>query len=383
MISTEAWVLRPGDANVETQPGLTLEEFSFADITDDEVLVEPLLGCWEGNMGHALARRPVDVCRQRGEEAVVIGNAGVVRVIRIGRRVSEVRPDDLAIVFCNGSWDEQGFVIGVLGYDAPGTIGVLAKRTKLHRRQLIRIPPSTRYDIARWAGFSLRYVTAWTNWRVAYACWLAQMSHVAPSDTYVLAWGGGVAFAEALLARHFGCCASIISSQRNRLELFKEHGLNAIDRAPFSDLHFDGVRYETDRDYRAAYLEAERRFLRLVTGITDGRRASVFIDNIGAPVVRATLKSLGRGGVITTAGWKEGMSISLIRALECMHRHVHVHTHYARYEEGLDAVAFAERHGWLPPSPARLYGWEEIPVLAEAYARGEETSLFPMFVVNA
>ena len=64
MINTEAWILHMGPERPE--PAILMkEDFSFPDITENEVLVEPVYGCWEGNMAHAVDRAPVDVCRQR------------------------------------------------------------------------------------------------------------------------------------------------------------------------------------------------------------------------------------------------------------------------------------------------------------------------------
>ena len=40
---------------------------------------------------------------------VVIGNAGVVRVLKTGSNVSSLKAGDVCIVFCNGIWDEYGF----------------------------------------------------------------------------------------------------------------------------------------------------------------------------------------------------------------------------------------------------------------------------------
>ena len=47
----------------------------------EDLIVEPLHGCWEGNMTHAVARDPIDVCAARAEDAIVLGNAGAVRVV--------------------------------------------------------------------------------------------------------------------------------------------------------------------------------------------------------------------------------------------------------------------------------------------------------------
>jgi hypothetical protein len=102
---------------------------------------------------------------------------------------------------------------------------------------------------------------------------------------------------------------------------------------------------------------------------------------VGSPVLRVTLKALARQGVITTAGWKEGMMLSIVRAIECINRHQHVHTHYAKYSQGVASVEFAEKTGWAPIPDERVYSFEEIPQLAEDYAAGNLTC-FPTFTVN-
>lgn len=385
MIDTEAWLLYPANISNRDRTGsdtLRLERFSFADIDDDELLVEPLYGCWEGNMTHALQRKPVDICQQRGEERVVIGNAGVVRVLECGKDVTRFREGDYAIVFCNGTWDQNGFVIGVFAYDAPGTIGVLSKRTKLRERQLIPVPRDTPYSLAQWAAFSLRYITAWANWKVSLACWRSQMSHVAPEDVHVWAWSGGVSYAELTLARRFGYNCTMITSSATRRSLLADSGVDSVDRGCFTDMVYDPVRYQVDAEYRKSYQLAEASFLSTVKEKTGGSYVSIFLDNIGVPVTRASLRALCRGGVLTTVGWKEGMYIPTVRAIECMSRHIHVHTHYATYDEGLEAVDYASRVGWVPPVGDRIYTWNEIPELATRYANGKVDSLFPIFEVS-
>ena len=76
------------------------------------------------------------------------------------------------------------------------------------------------------------------------------------------------------------------------------------------------------------------------------------------------------------------MNLSTLRAIECMNWHVHVHTHYARYSEGQEAVAFAEQKGWVPPVENPKYDWDHIPQLAQDYAAGKCTSYFPLFQIN-
>src|SRR5690349_17155408 len=144
MISADAWVLPRGEA--AGVPGkLVRETFSFDDIGPDEVLAKPIYGCWEGNMDHAIRRSPIDICELRNESKVVIGNAGVVEIVRRGSNVSTVREGDKCIVFCNGAPDEHGYPITILGYDCPGTMGVLAKTIKMREKQVVRIPEKSRF----------------------------------------------------------------------------------------------------------------------------------------------------------------------------------------------------------------------------------------------
>ena len=386
MNTTEAWVLHRGSSDVsDGEPGaLRLEEYSFPEITAHEVLAEPLYGCWEGNMTHAVRRTPIDVCRQRGEARIVIGNAGVVRILQIGDAVKSVRPGDVCMLWATGETDEFGYLTKVLGFDAPNTMGVLAKRCKLPERTVLPIPPNTRYSLRQWAAFAVRYVTAWANWRVAFGCWNVQMSEEAMPAPFVWAWGGGTAFAEADLARRHGCRAAMISSHPERLALIAGAGIEPIDRREFPGLAFDDQKYATDPKFRKAYQAAEAAFLRKVKEVTGGHGVSIFVDHIGTPVTRATLKALARQGVITTAGWKHGMVTTSMRAIECITRHVHVHTHGARTSEARAAMLAAESMGWMPPASETeaVVEWNDISKLAEAHAADRAGSYFPVFRVN-
>ncbi len=361
-ISTEAWVLRRGGGEKAFGP-LRLETIVVPPMSADDVLVRPLYGCWEGNMDHAMRRSPVDICALRGEESVVLGNAGVVQVVDVGANAGAIARGDICIVFCNGIWDEYGYPIRILGYDAPGTMGVLAKTIKLHHRQLIPIPRTSRFSLQQWAAFSLRYTTAWANWRVAYACWQSQMRGCPPEETFVCAWGGGVALAELSLAKSMGCKVAMVSSKPSRLALLRELGIDPIDRSAWTDSNF------------------ESEFLKVVHEKSGGRGVSIFVDNLGV-FYKTALKSLARQGTITSSGWKHGASFASSRAMECIARHLHVHTHYARYEEGEEAMRFAHERGWMAPVDHRVYGWEEIPTLAEEYSQGRVETYFPVFRVN-
>lgn len=379
---TEAWVLHRGP-EAGGSGKLSFESFTFPAIADDEVLTEPLYGCWEGNMSHAIERKPVDIARQRGEEMVVIGNAGVVRIIEKGSAVTTCEVGDVCIVFCIGEVDKKGYPEKILGYDAPGTMGVLAKRSKMRGHSVIPIPKNSKFSLPQWAAFSLRYVTAWSNWKIALNCWKSQNGEFNPSEEYVLAWGGGVSYAQAILALREGFNVAMITSNDARKAAIEADGMTAIDRREFPKLNFDPTAYRKDPEFKADYLESEKIFSKAVDEFTGGNDVSILIDYLGLPVYRASLKVLARQGVITTAGWKDGMVLTNYRAIECIKRHIHVHTHYANYAEGLEAVAYAEEKGWMPEvSDAEVYSFEKVPQLKLDYDKGAINSYFPVFKVN-
>jgi NADPH:quinone reductase-like Zn-dependent oxidoreductase len=385
-ITTEAWVLYAGSSREASGNGdlsnLKRESFSFPDITDTEALVEPIYGCWEGNMTHAMERRPVDICHQRGEEKVVIGNAGLVRVIKTGKSVNNVKEGDLCLLTGIGVKDDFGFMVKAFGYDARDTVGLLAKQTKMPADILIPMKKDTKYSLKQWAAFSVRYITAWANWKMAYGCYRLAISEQEYPSPHVWGWGGGVAIAELQLAREAGCQVAMIASKDERLEMIRRKGITPIDRRLFMDLYFDEERFNADSAYRKAYKRSERKFIEVMNEHTNGRGVSIFIDYIGAPVLRATLKALARPGVVTTAGWKCGMNIPLVRAVECINWHTHIHTHYARPSEAVEAVEFAEKSGWLPDLDADAYSWDDIPQLAYDYANEKVSTYFPLFEVN-
>jgi NADPH:quinone reductase-like Zn-dependent oxidoreductase len=383
MITTEAWVLYAGSSRTPEVATLKREDYSFPDLTDHEALAEPLYGCWEANMTHALEREPIDICRRRNEPKVVLGNAGVVRILKVGRSVTKVREGDVCLFAPIGTWDASAFPIKVVGYDAPGTMGLLAKQVKLHENQVCPVVESTRHSLQQWAAFSLRYATAWSNWKVAHGCWRQQMTEEDCPAPFVWGWGGGVSLAELTLAKHFGCQTAMIASTDDRLALIREMGVRPVDRREFDDLSFDEERFESDTTYKRNYLKAEVAFLNMVRELTGGVGVSIFVDNIGTPVYRATLRALGRQGVVTTTGWKHGMTTRTNRAIECISRHIHVHTHGCKYSEGIAAMQFAEETGWLPPVESFVYDWADIPQLAHDYAAGKVSTYFPVYRVNA
>lgn len=400
MLTTEAWVLHEGPLpakgdrrqlsrgaeDVISDEAFRLEAYEFAEPKDDECLVEPLYGSWEGNLSHAIARVPVDICRQRRESKIVLGNSGVVRVLRPGRNVSNVREGDVCILFAH-LVDRYGYMTEALAYDAPNTIGLLAKRTILPGRCLVKVPRDSGFTLPQWAAFNLRYLTAWSNHRIAYGAWRLQVSEkLFPKDFPVWAWGGGVAFAQLTLAQMKDSAHGVlITSSQARRDVAARAGLETLDRSEYPDLSFHASRYDSDPEYAARYRDSENRFVKEVHARTDGLGAAIFIDNIGTPVFRATLKALAREGVVATCGWKKGMRLELLRAVECISRHTFIHTHYGSREEAEDASRFACERGWMPPleTIGKIWEWNEVAKLAAGHMTGAIDSYFPVYRVNA
>lgn len=381
-IATEAWFLYPRKPGESRTAQLVRESFQLPDPADDEVRVEPIYGSWEGNMTHAIERKPIDICRQRGEERVVIGNSGVVRITALGRNVRHLREGQYAIGLSAAVPDAWGYPEKIHAYDAPGTMGLLARALNMKATAILPLPDNTRHTLQQWAVFSLRYVTAWSNWEAAHGMFRLLVGADELAAPHVWGWGGGTTLAELALAARFGCRVVMLSGDARHRETIRQHGVEPLDRHQFGTLQFDDKRLAEDREYRDAYTRAETGFLDEVKRRTDGLMVQIFVDYIGGPVYRATLKALGREGVLTTAGWMEGMVVNNLRAAECIARHQHVHTHYARRQQCEAAMAYGEAQGWMPVLGGRTYSFDEIPALAEDFRTGK-TDIFPVYAINA
>ncbi len=381
-VRASAWFLYAAEQPEVKEPGrLVREEFELEEPGELEVLAAPLFGSFEGNMGHALDRRPVDVCRQRGEPRVVLGNSGVVRVLEVGRGVTSVAPGQVCLT-CGASMnDRYGYPEKVLAYDAPGTMGVLATRIKLRPHELLPIPADTRHNLAQWAAFSVRYITAWSNWELAHGTLRLLLGPDELPSPNVWGWGGGTTFAELDLARRFGCRTVMLSGDPRRRRQIEKAGITPLDRSTFGPLEYDDKRAAADPGYKRQYAAAEQAFLREVSRLTNCESVHIFVDYIGEPLFRATLKAMAREGVVATAGWKEGMNITYRRAMQCIARQQFVHTHYARYSQGVAAIAYGEENGWMPEVDDPVWAFDDVPELAAKFRSGE-VGLFPVFSVN-
>ncbi|MEU2718906.1 hypothetical protein [Streptomyces sp. NPDC007205] len=128
MITTDAWVLHAGAGATRSGGELRRETPHLPDPASHEALVEPLLGGWEANMSHAIARSPADICRQRGEDCVLLGNCGIVRVQRPAAALRSPAEGQICLLMPFGKSDLRGYAELVHAYDAPGTYGMLATR---------------------------------------------------------------------------------------------------------------------------------------------------------------------------------------------------------------------------------------------------------------
>ncbi|MGV3526313.1 MAG: zinc-binding dehydrogenase [Candidatus Sericytochromatia bacterium] len=372
-METEAWTLPSGHG------GLRLKSYRFSYDPQTEVLIAPHYGCWEANMDHAVARQPIDVCRLRGEDEVVLGNGGVVEVLQAPPDSGFKAGQHCVLLSYAPVTHPLGYPRAAHAYDAPGTVGLLAQTSKAHPSQLLALPPGEQARAPQWAAWALRYVTAWGNWQMAWSCYRQLAPAEAMPQPWVLSWGGGVGLAELQLAQAAGCRTAMLASRPERLAQLTQLGIHALRRDPA--LNDQPRLFAQDSAAKSAYLAAEKSFAADIQALTDGQGAGVFIDLIGPPVLRATLRVLGTPGVLTTAGWKEGMVLEYQRALACMAWQIFVHTHYARPDQARDAFAYSLRTGWLPPAPARIWGWSEVDQLAAAYRSGLD-DYFPVYAIH-
>ncbi|MDB1087003.1 zinc-binding dehydrogenase [Streptomyces sp. ACA25] len=346
--------------------------------------MEPILGSWEANVDHALARSPIDVCSSRGEDTVVVGNMGVVRVLKVnsGSRDVRVREGDLCLLMPFGKLDRFGYAELAYAYDAPNTIGLLAKQAKMDVKVLLPIPDGTAYSLPQWATYG-RYFTAWDNWHKAYGCWRTQIAEDDPQNHLVFGWGGGVAFAELMLAKRAGFRVAMTAGSDERVAFLRENGITAVDRRRFPDLSLPTREERTDRDRHQRRRASVKEFLGLINELSDGHGVAIFVDNIGAPLYDITLTALARQGVVTTCGWKAGMRLSHLRGAESISRHIHVNTHVWRLQDSPGIRDFQEAEGWMAPKGSDvIYDFDQVPELADDYANGLIGSYFPMYQVN-
>lgn len=338
---------------------LDLEEFDIGEPSWGEVIAESLIGSMEGNFIHAMEKKPENIFEARNEDAIVLGNAGVVRVISTGSGVPDLREGDLCILFGNARPDGYGYPVKVSGYDCPGSIGLFAKKIRIKSFELIKLPKNTKLNLEKWAMFSLKFVTAWSNWQSAFGACRLQIEDAQYEDLSVWGWGGGVSYAELRLAKLLGCSCGMILSKEKMEDLCRENGIETVSR-------------------KASNAE----IVKEVMGRTGGKGVSIFIDNIGAPTYNLTTRMTAREGVITTCGWKAGGMYPVVRPYECIMRHTHIFTHYASRRQALEAMKFAENNNWVPGYGGEICAYENIPDLAKIIREGKADSYFSLYGIS-
>jgi NADPH:quinone reductase-like Zn-dependent oxidoreductase len=373
MEKTIAWILKE-KKEVNLTTNLNKYELDIADIEipalkDDEVLVECMYGCWEGNMQHELSASPIDIYKIRNERKMVLGNAGVVRVLKTGKYANEFLEGDICIVFCGSVINKFDFPTKIFAYDESESIGLLSKRTKINKLQLIKLEGNS-YDISQWAGFSLRYITAWSNWKAANKVF---ESLIDSSPKHVLVWGGGVSIAQAQLANLFNIPATIISSSKNRCKSLDLKKINFISRLEFLEL------FEQNSVDEYLKLQKKRKLVDIIYKLSNGLGASIIFDHIGGRAFELSKALLSKNGIISTCGWKDSLHTYYKRPIPCLNRQSYVHTFYANYNEGLEAIKFATKFSWLPEKADYIYSWDEIPKLSKLYAENKLNTYFPVF----
>jgi len=137
------------------------------------------------------------------------------------------------------------------------------------------LPLPEHLDFAEGAALGVNHLTAWRM--------LFTQARLQPWETVLIfGIGGGVSLAALQLAKMAGACAIVTSRDAAKLQralaLGADHGV-----------HGDG------RDLAKAVL-----------ALTGGRGVDVVIENVGAAVWPAALKSLVRGGRIVTCGATSG-----------------------------------------------------------------------------
>lgn len=386
-MKTEAWVLAhgrcAGEAGEDGIAGFDRREIELGEPGPDEVLVEPLFAAWEGNLDHAVRRHPIDVCEQRGEDEVILGNSGVVRVLSDGAGNPGLSEGQLAILLPRGEVDQYGYTKLVHGYDKPGSRGILSKRAVLPRDVLFPLEPQlqlTPQEITA-AG---RYIIAWNNWKVALACWRSQMPSEDPRDHLVFGWGGGVALGGLLLARDAGFRVAMATASDRRIQQLQDLGIVPVDRCDFPGLTASASDLNS-RELRKQRPESEARFAERVREISPrGEGAAIILDHIGGNLYIPTLNSLARQGVISTVGWKAGMRMTHLRASEAIARHIHVNTHMTHWDDVQPALDYAVSNEWVPEvDDADVYDWGNVRSLAYDYHHGATRSYFPMVSIQS
>ncbi len=193
------------------------------------------------------------------------------RALRIGQRVV-VHPGIACgrCEFCLRGDDVLCTSMSLLGEHRDGTF---AEFVSLPARNVFPLPDG--YDDVQAAALGVNHLTAWRM--------LFTQARVQAHETVlVFGIGGGVSLAALQLAKAAG--AKVIVTSRDAAKLERAVQMGA-----------DGAVHSASQDIARTVLE-----------LTGGRGVDVVIENVGAAVWGAALKSLVRGGRLVTCGATSG-----------------------------------------------------------------------------
>lgn len=386
MSVADAWILRSGFVTGPVEhaaDALERGSFTFRELQPGEAVVEPLLGAWEANIDHAIARQPIDVCSTRDEDEILLGNLGLARIRQIhpDSPKSSLQEGDICMLMPFGVTDRNGYAELVYAYDCPGTTGLLAKTTQVPIQLLLPVPEKSKFSLRQWATYG-RLFTAWDNWHKAFSAWRLQVPDADPADNLVFAWGGGVSLAFLVLAKNAGFQVAMTAGSDERLELLGRYGITPIDRRELPCLNVP-KRSHKDREYSQQHGLSRRKFIDEIQELSSGFGASIIMDNIGEPVYPLTLEALAREGVLTTCGWKAGMRMSHLRGQECIQRHVHLHTHVWHQPSSAATRDAIEAGDWMPPeSSITVTGFDDINDMARQSLDHGLPAYYSLYQVN-
>ena len=138
----------------------------------------------------------------------------------------------------------------------------------------------------------------------------------------------------------------------------------------------------TPEEFIAQYKVARKEFGGLVLEETGGKRFDILFDYVGAPLQQVAQDVLAPEGIISTAGWKEGMDMFFKRAVRCIGRQGEVNTHYAARWEGELALKLLEA-GTVPAFwDAKTYDFNEANEMGANFVNGN-FQLVPLMYVGA
>jgi NADPH:quinone reductase-like Zn-dependent oxidoreductase len=366
-MEVNAWVLSNKDGKREFDK----RTVSLPTVNSSTSLVKPLAVGWEGNVSHAISREPIDINIQRKEEAVVLGNNGVVQLIK----TEDARLEALAAtcngiflvqpIFHNGATDSNGYLSSVFGYDMAGSSGLLSEYCVLPNKILMPLPID--FSAAPfWASYTIRYMTAWSVYHKS----MKVYSAINDTNTKlnIVGWGGGTTLALLQLSALDGNTAIMLCGSEAKCIEAELHGVKAINTS--------SIMHEARKDkHPMAFIKLLKAELK--PHLQGSGEIDIISDFVGEPTANASMALLGKGGVLATAGWKASPLVTVNRAASCIKQHTHVNCHHAHIEEIEAALQFGLEKSWCAKQTEN-YIFDDVLNVHDLYQNKKINSYFPV-----